>query len=223
MSNELYKYWYWILFLPCFLIGCSFPEPPTYKDYIVLTILSHLNNENQVQLSMEILDSLNRDLQLVDATYTYSYLCNDLDNLGNVVRTRETKSIVPEQLDYKLGEKTPICKAGIKNLDQVIQSIGDQDSNKKIIVFMQIPWSKIDNDLHKSLKKQFSGIKNKKNILKIYGFGGQGDLPKIADIFHGVPVHPFVGIDTNQTGFLPAEAKKIIDADLTSNEKSKKQ
>jgi hypothetical protein len=221
MNNKLYKSW--VLTLPLLLFGClpSSPPPIIYKDYVILTVLSHLENNDQKLLSMNFVRSLNKQLKLTDATYSYLYLCNDLKHLGNVVKSGKVKSISPNNLDSELQKINSHCTAKIEKLDEVIQNIGDQDTGKKIVVFIQIPWSKIDPKTHKILKDKFSNIKNKKNILKIYGFGGQGDLPQIADIFHGVPVHPFVGIDIEQTTILPTEAKKIIDKDLDSSKTTK--
>jgi hypothetical protein len=221
MNNKSYKYW--ILTLPFLLFACLPPSPPPiiYKDYIVLTALSHLGDNNQKLLSMNFVHSLNKELKLTDATYSYLYLCNNLKHLGNVVKSEKVRSVSPETLNDELKKVDP-CMAKIEKLDEVIQNIGDQDANKKMVIFIQIPWSKIDSNTHKILKNKFSNIKNKKNILKIYGFGGQGDLPQITDIFHGVPVHPFTGIDVEQTTILPTEAKKIIDQDLASSKKYSK-
>jgi hypothetical protein len=207
------------------LNSCTiFPDktktPLSFENYRIIVLLAPTNfNEKgkkdgeQQKLATTLLDKLNKDLRLPNASYRYQHICeNKVQNISNVDGLRGRDKPVDEEVFKWISESNETnCKDSMENLQSFMHLLSKEDKKNKLIIFMQIPWEKVSSSKLKNiLKKQFSDIQNRGKILKIYGFGGYGEVADILDIFKGANID-IVNRDSDRVGSLPYKAKKLIE------------
>jgi hypothetical protein len=204
----------------CTLFPDKTKTPLSFENYRIIVLLAPTNfNEKgkkdgeQQKLATTLLDKLNKDLRLPNASYRYQHICeNKVQSISNVDDLRRGEKPVDEDVFTWISQSNEAnCKDSMENLQSFVHLLSKEAEQHKLIIFMQIPWEKVSSSkLKYMLKKQFSNIPNRKKILKIYGFGGSGELPDISDIFEGGNIE-IVNRDSDRVSSLPRKARKLIE------------
>lgn len=123
--------------------------------------------------------------------YDIKMLCQNNQSFEPIVALPYTNSSDWSKLNTKENLKKiqdAKCDASAEDFKSVVQYIDDilkQQKDGKIILFIQIPWDKIDEQTKQNLKNRVNSLSNKQKIAGIYTFGSKGTSSgAFTEIFH---------------------------------------
>ena len=113
----------------------------------------------------------------------------------------------------------------MESLSKFINILNDylqQNPNRQIFVFAQIPWDEISDKTYTQLESEVKKIENKEQIKKIYLFGRSKTAgPKVVDIFKqfGATVVKSESDGTTEVENMVSNAKKEIEDTVKQTKK----
>lgn len=216
--------------IPILLLCTSCPKPVEIKSqpYTIFIILAPVGNSEQIDLADRFLTYAEDYLLFPGFSYEIKGICqNGLEAIASpqyhqsaskdAIITQDTKNWLAKSFDSNQKQINSKCTEKVDSLSKVINTLNDyiqQNPQRQIFVFGQIPWDEISDQNYNQLKNEVKKIGQKEKIIKLYLFGRSTTAgAKVVDVFQefGSTVVKPEGTGTQGVENMVSNAKKEIE------------
>lgn len=216
--------------------SCSKEVEVEPQPFTIFIVLAPIGNVKQIDLADKFLTYAENDLLFPGFNYEIQGICqNGLESISSpqylqrgskdAIITQQTKDWIAQSFDKSSNQIKLKCTERVESLSKFINILNDylqQNPNRQIFVFAQIPWDEISDKTYTQLESEVKKIENKEQIKKIYLFGRSKTAgPKVVDIFKqfGATVVKSESDGTTEVENMVSNAKKEIEDTVKQTKK----